>query len=100
SERPLESGRELGIAVAEQELLGSQLALLQLPGQVSRLLDHPGLAWAVGAAGEVNATAADLDPEEEVEQGHTEGVHADEHTGQQLVGVLADELAPAALAPA
>ena len=28
----VESGRELGIAIAEQELLGSQLALLQLPG--------------------------------------------------------------------
>src|SRR5262249_25312057 len=71
---------------------------LQLPGQVARLLEHPGLVGAVGAAGQVNATAADLDEEEEVEPGHPDRVDAEEVTGQHLVGVLADELAPGALA--
>src|SRR5215472_4801518 len=94
----VESGRELGIAIAEQELLGSKLALLQLPGQVARLLDHPSLVGAVGAAGEVNSTAADLDEEENVEPGQPDRVHQEEVTGQHLVGVLADELAPGALA--
>src|SRR5215472_1550320 len=65
----VECGRELGVPVSEQELLGSQLAVLQLPGQVARLLEHPGLVGAVGAAGQVNATAADLDEEEHVEPG-------------------------------
>ena len=63
----VECGRELGVPVSEQELLGSQLAVLQLPGQVARLLEHPGLVGAVGAAGQVNATAADLDEEEHVD---------------------------------
>src|SRR5215469_16509887 len=94
----VESGRELGVAVSVQELLGAQLALLELPSQVPRLLDHPLVVGAVGAAGEVNATVADLDEKENVEPGHPDRVHAEEVTGQHLVGVLADELAPGALA--
>ena len=35
---------------------------------------------------------------ENVEPGHPDGVHAEEVRGQHLVGVLADELAPGALA--
>jgi hypothetical protein len=70
----VEGGAELGVAITEQEP-GTQLSVLQLPGQVPRLLDDPGPARPVGAAGEVDATAADLDPEQHVELGQPDGIH-------------------------
>ncbi len=79
---------------------GTQLSVLQLPGQVPRLLDDPCPARAIGAAGEVDATAADLDPEEHIELGQPDRIHHEEVNCQDLIGVLANEFAPAALAAA
>jgi hypothetical protein len=47
-----------------------------------------------GASCEVDATAAELDEEEDIEPGQPDGVDGEEVGGQDLVGVLADELAP------
>ena len=88
---------ELGVSVTEQEP-GAQLAVLELPGQVPSLLGHPLAGRVSGASCEVDATAAELDEEEDVEPGQPDGVDGEEVGGQDLVGVLADELAPGALA--
>ena len=88
-----------GIAVAEQEP-GAYLAVLQLPGQVAGLLDDPLGGRVEGAAGEVDAAAAELDEEEDGEPGQPDRVDGEEVGGQDLVGMLANELAPGALAAA
>jgi hypothetical protein len=93
----IEGSGELGVAVAEQEP-GSKLAILELPGQVPSLLDDPGAGRMVGAAGEVNAATADLDEEEDVEPGQPHGIDGEEVGSQDLIGVLANEVAPRALA--
>jgi len=93
----IECGGELGVAIMEQELR-REGAVLELPGQVPRLLGHPLGGRVVGAAGEVDAAAADLDEEEDVELGHADRIDDEEVAGQHLVGVLADEGLPAALA--
>src|SRR5215472_8899942 len=74
--------------------------ILQLPGQIPRLLHHPLAGGMGGHPGEVNAAAADLNEEEDVEQAQPDRVHGEEVAGQDLVGVLVDELAPGALATA
>jgi hypothetical protein len=51
----------------------------------------------VGAAGDVDAAAAELDQEEDVERGQPDGVDGEEVGGHDLVGVLPDELAPGAM---
>ncbi len=83
----VEGGAELGVAITEQEP-GTQLSVLQLPGQVLRLLDDSGPARAVGAAGEVDATAADLDPEQNVELGQPDGIHHEEVNRQDLIWTI------------
>ena len=65
-----------------------------------RLLDHPLRTRAVGAAGEMNSAAAHLYKEENVEPGQPDRVYAEEVRGEDLVGVLTNELPPGALAAA
>src|SRR5262245_22607712 len=77
--------------------LGRESTVLEFPGQIAGLLHHPLGARVVSAAGEVNATAADLNKEEDVELGHPDGVDHKEVTGEHLVGVLAYEGSPGAL---
>ena len=48
----------------------------------------------------MNAPAAHLDEEEDVQPGQPGRVYSEEVAGQDLVGVLADELTPSPLAPA
>jgi hypothetical protein len=95
----VETSGELGVSVPEQEAC-FDLAVLHLPGQIPRLLHHPLPGRAVGAAGEVNATAANLDKEEDIEPGQPDRVDGEEVAGQDLVGVLVDELAPRSLTAA
>jgi hypothetical protein len=52
----------------------------------------------VGTAGEVNAAAADLEEEEDVEVSQPDGVDNEEVDGEEMVSMLADELVPRALA--
>src|SRR5215471_17828514 len=69
----VECGGELGVTIPEKEL-GRESTVLETPGQIASLLHHPLRARVVSAAGEVNATAADLNKEEDVELGHPDGV--------------------------
>ncbi|HKF18385.1 MAG TPA: hypothetical protein VKF14_14490 [Candidatus Dormibacteraeota bacterium] len=92
----MECGGELGVTIPEKEL-GRESTVLESPGQIASLLHHPLRARVVGAAGEVNATAADLNKEEDVELGHPDGVDHKEVTGEHLVGMLAYEGSPGAL---
>src|SRR5262249_2472916 len=96
-EHLVECRRELRVPIAKQEL-GPQGAVLELPSQVARLLDHPLRSRVIGAAGEMNSAAAHLYKEEDVEPGQPDRVHGDEIRGQDLAGVLTNELAPGALA--
>ncbi len=48
----------------------------------------------------MNTAASDLDDEEDIEPSEPDGIDAEEVGGQHLIGVLADELAPGALAAA
>ena len=57
----VECGSELGVTIPEKEL-GRESTVLEFPGQIASLLHHPLRARVVGAAGEVNTTAADLKP--------------------------------------
>src|SRR5262244_2096807 len=92
----VEGGSELGVTIPEKEL-GRESTVLEFPGQIASLLHHPLRARVVGAAGEVHATAADLNKEGDVELGHPDGVDHEEVTGEHLVGVLAYEGSPGAL---
>jgi hypothetical protein len=82
----VEHGGELVVAIPEQEL-DREPALLKLPGEVACLLDDPGAGRVVGAAGEVDAAAADLDEEKDIELGQPDGVNDEEVGGEKTVGV-------------
>src|SRR5262249_57867823 len=47
----IEGGREVAVTIVDQEA-GLDLSLLQLPGQVSRLLDGPASARVLAAGGQ------------------------------------------------
>ncbi|HKA12413.1 MAG TPA: hypothetical protein VKI99_18270 [Candidatus Dormibacteraeota bacterium] len=92
----IEGGAELGVSISEQEL-DLQSPILQPPRQVPCMLGHPGAGRVAGTARQVNAPAADLDKEEDVEPGQPDCVHGEEVAGQDLIGVLVHELAPGPL---
>ena len=92
----VEGGTELGVPISEQQL-DLQSPILQPPRQVPCMLGHPGAGRVAGTARQVNAPAADLDKEEDVEPGQPDCVHGEEVAGQDLIGVLVHELAPGPL---
>lgn len=89
----IEATTELGVAISEQEP-GLELAGLELPGQVASLLDHPVAGGVGGDAGEVDPAGADLDEEEDVQAAEPDRVDDEEVGGEQVAGMLADELRP------
>ena len=69
-----------------------------LQARVASLLDHP-LPGGVGSdAGEMDLAAMELDKEEDVKALEPDGLDREEVACQHLGGVLADELAPTAVA--
>jgi len=62
----VEVAGELAVAVANQEAKRS-CSLVERPGELARLLGDPGVGWVGGAAGQVDAPAAELDEEEHVQ---------------------------------
>ena len=64
----VEGSSELGIAVTK-EGLGRELAVLEPPGQLPRLLNDPTASRRGGAAGQVHFPTPDFDEEEHVEPG-------------------------------
>src|SRR5262245_52066051 len=59
SEDGIEGSREVAVAIMDQEA-GLDLRLLQLPGQVPRLLGSPAMARVLAAGGEDDAPAGQL----------------------------------------
>ena len=91
----VEGGGELGVAVTEQEP-GSQFAILDVPGQMPRLLHHPVAGGMCRAAGEMHTATANLDEEQDVQRLEPNGLDGEEVGSQDLLSVLPQELAPGA----
>ena len=95
----IESGGELAVAIAEQQL-GLHGAVLELQGQVPGPLGHP-LAGRTGRdAAEVDLAAGELNKKEDVEALEPGRVDGKEVSRQHLGGMLPDKLAPGDLAAA
>ena len=65
SEDGVEVASELAVAVTDQEAKRFR-SLLERPGELARVLSGPGSGRVGGAAGHVDASAAELDEEEHV----------------------------------
>ncbi len=89
----IEASGELSIPVPEQNAC-VQRAVLQLPGKVAGLLDHPVAGRVGGDPGEVDRAATELDEEQDVERLEPGGLHREEVGRQDLGGMLPDELPP------
>src|SRR5262249_51642267 len=78
---------------------GGNLTVVELPAQLPGLLRHPGGGRVGGAAGQVDASRAELDEEQHVDGLEEQRLDREEVAGEDLVPVLAKELPPGA-APA
>jgi hypothetical protein len=85
-EHVIEAGRELGVAVADEE---PQLvsAFVQVHEQIPGLLDHPRAVRVGGEAGEVDPSTGDLDEEQHVDPFEEHRVDREEITGQHGLGL-------------
>ena len=95
----VEAGGELGVSIVE-EIAGLEDAVLQLPGQVAGLLGHPLAGGVGGDAGKMDLAAGELYKEEDVQALEPDGLDSEEVAGRHLGCMLADELAPSAMASA
>src|SRR5262249_33210536 len=89
----IEGGREVAVTIVDQEA-GLDLRLLQLPGQVPRLLDGPASTWVLAAGGEDDAPAGPLQEEEDVQGLEEHGVHREVVASQDGLAVGLQEPAP------
>jgi hypothetical protein len=97
-EHGVEGGGELGISVADQEPeLGSAVA--EVDQQVAGLLGDPGPRGMGGDPGEVHATSAVLDHDEQVEAAEQDGVDVGEVDGEDRPGLRCQELSPGRAGP-
>ena len=94
----VERGGELAVSVADQEpeLLG---AVAEVHQQVAGLLGDPGAGGVGGDSGEVHASAAVLDDDEDVEAAQEDGVDVGEVDGEDGVGLRGQELSPGRTGP-
>lgn len=78
---------ELGVPVVYEEAHGfdAGVSILEVPGQLTDLLGHPGLTGVCRTAGEMHATCAQLNEEEDVEGSQTEGLGGQEIAGEHLL---------------
>jgi hypothetical protein len=90
----VKSRRKLGISIAEQEA-GADLSSLEAPGQVAGLLGDPGGGRMSRAATQVDAPAPDFEEEQHVKLLEPGCLHRKEVNGQNLLGMLVNEVAPA-----
>ena len=77
---------ELGVSVTDQEAHRC-LALIQLEAQVACLLGDEGCIRVAGRRGDVKASGCDLDEEQHVERPEERGLHRDEVTRQDALGL-------------
>src|SRR5262249_44207295 len=68
-------------------VLGVDLRVLQLPGQVARLLDGPAIARVLATGGEDDAPASQLQEEEDVQALQEHRVHREVVAGQDRLAV-------------
>ena len=73
----VEVAGELAVAVADQEAT-RRWTLLQCPGELARLLGDLGTGRVRGAAGQVAASATELDEEEHVKPPQRDGLDGEE----------------------
>jgi hypothetical protein len=89
----VEAAREFGIAIADQEPEARRL-LLKCPGELTGSLRDPGARRVGGAAGEMDATASELDEEQDIEASQRDRLDGEEVNGEHGVGLLAQEHPP------
>src|SRR6266496_3357482 len=92
-EEDIEAARELRIAVADQEAEARRL-LLECPGELARPLGHPLSGRIGGAAGEMNAPAAELDEEQDVQAPQRDRLDGEEVDREHAVCLLAQKRSP------
>ena len=92
-EHRVEGGRELGVVIVDDEA-GRGARLLQGPGQLACLLGDPRGGRVGAAASEVHAPRSHLNEEQDMDRFEEERLDGEEITGQQLVLVLLEEVAP------
>jgi hypothetical protein len=84
---------EVAVPIVDQEA-GSDLRLLELPGQVPRLLGGPGCARLLAAGGEQDAPAGQLQEEQGVEALQADGIHREVVAGQDRPALSRQEATP------
>ena len=89
-EHGVEGGRELGVAVADQDPDALEDVV---DGQVPGLLGDPAAVRVGGGAGEVDAAAGVFDEEQDGEAAQ-DRVDGEEVAGADVVGLVGEELAP------
>ena len=94
----VEVAGELAVAVADQEAKRPGL-LLERPGELARLLGDPGAGRIGGAAGEMNAAAAELDDEEHVQSLQRDCLDDEEVDREHALPLLPEERSPGEPAP-
>src|SRR5947208_852462 len=92
-EHGVKVARELAVAVADQEPK-RRWPLLEHPDELARLLRDPCAGRAGGAAGKVNAAAAELDEEENVEPLQRDRLDCQEVDGEHALGLRSQEGTP------
>jgi hypothetical protein len=90
AEHGVEAGRELGVAVADQELASAE-AIRQFP----RALGDPRLGRVGGDARQMDPPDAVFNEDEHVDASEQHGVDGEEVTGQDACGLGFEELGPA-----
>jgi hypothetical protein len=91
-EHGVEGARELGVAIADKEASFGGQFLCHI--QVAGLLGDEGGIWVAGRGHHVDPTGPDLDEEQDVERLKERRFHREEVTGQDSLGLSAQELRP------
>src|SRR6266508_2850311 len=92
-EHGVKVARELAVAVADQEPKRRR-PLVKHPDELARLLRDPCAGRAGGAAGKVNAAAAELDEEKHVEPLQRDRLDSQEVDGEHALGLRPQEGTP------
>jgi hypothetical protein len=90
----VEGGRELGVAISDQDA-GPLLLIGQSHDQVARLFGDPGAVWVRGDADEIDAATFALDEEEHMQASQQKRLDSEEVTLKDPGGLPAEELRPA-----
>ncbi len=94
SEDVIEGRGELRVPVANQ-VSHRPAAILERPDQIARLLSDPRAGRVGRDSSQVHSSSAQLDEEEDRQLAQPDGVDGEEVTGEDTVGLLAQERPPA-----